>query len=199
MTRSFFAAVVGFMAIVLGSAPSSAQMAYITGGDGITVIDTATNTVVRTIPLPSFGVAVSPDGSRVYVANGAQGGISMIDTATNTVTATIPRVEPFSDPNPLGIAISPDGSTVYAGNVVIDTATNTVIDTIPLGNVSTIPIGPLPYRGYFPFAHVFPYSRRSGQPGRQQGLYHEPGLCQRRVLLCAGLCVGDRHRDQDGA
>jgi hypothetical protein len=30
MTRSFFAAVVGIIAIVLGSAPSSARMAYIT-------------------------------------------------------------------------------------------------------------------------------------------------------------------------
>ncbi len=37
-----------------------------------------------------FGVAVTPDGSKVYVANDGSSTVSVIATATNTVTATIP-------------------------------------------------------------------------------------------------------------
>jgi YVTN family beta-propeller protein len=56
------------------------------------VIDTGTNTVTATIPVGQtpYGVAVTPDGSRVYIANELDGTVSVIDTATSTVTATIP-------------------------------------------------------------------------------------------------------------
>ena len=37
----------------------------------------------------TFGLAVTPDGCKVYVANGASGNVSVIATATNTVTAAI--------------------------------------------------------------------------------------------------------------
>ena len=37
-----------------------------------------------------WGVAVTPDGTKVYVANsGSDNTVSVIDTATNTVTATV--------------------------------------------------------------------------------------------------------------
>lgn len=70
MTRSFSAALIAAIAIVLGGAPSSAQNAYITNAasNTVSVIDTATNTVVGTIPVGNFpivfpiGVAVTPDG-----------------------------------------------------------------------------------------------------------------------------------------
>jgi YVTN family beta-propeller protein len=91
--------------------------------------------VIATIPVGSSpdGVAVTPDGARVYVANLASDSISMIATATNTVTATIPVASPSL------IAITPDGTRAYvtqnfAGLVsVIDTATNAVIAAIPMG------------------------------------------------------------------
>ena len=76
--------------------------------------------VITTIPvgaLPS-AVAVSPDGSSVYVTNfgspfnqGASDTVSVIDTATNTVTATIPVGS-----NPHGVAVSPDGTHAYVTN-----------------------------------------------------------------------------------
>ena len=58
----------------------------------VSVIDTATNTVVATVPVESpGGVAVNPAGTFAYVASGAADGIvSVIDTATNTVVATVP-------------------------------------------------------------------------------------------------------------
>jgi YVTN family beta-propeller protein len=58
----------------------------------VSVIDTATNTVIATIPVGTTpqGVAVTPDGSKVYVANSDSNTVSVIDTATNTVSATTP-------------------------------------------------------------------------------------------------------------
>jgi YVTN family beta-propeller protein len=63
------------------------------------VIDTATNQVGDSVPIGvgslPIGVAVTPDGTKVYVANfgsgaGASANVSVIHTATNTVVATIP-------------------------------------------------------------------------------------------------------------
>jgi YVTN family beta-propeller protein len=54
----------------------------------VTVIATATNTVVGspiTVGNDPYGVAVTPDGSKVYVANLADGTVTVISTATNTV------------------------------------------------------------------------------------------------------------------
>jgi YVTN family beta-propeller protein len=37
-----------------------------------------------------YGIAVTPDGSKVYVANEVDNTVSVIDTATNTVVAALP-------------------------------------------------------------------------------------------------------------
>jgi YVTN family beta-propeller protein len=116
---------------------------YVTDGvsNTVSVIATATNTVVATVPVGSIpiGVAVDPAGSRVYVANnnvfsGVSSTVSVIDTATNTVVATVPVGR-----GPSGVAVNPAGSRVYVANSasdtvsVIDTATNTVVATVPVG------------------------------------------------------------------
>ena len=73
------------------------------------------------------GIAVTPDGSRVYAVNSGNNSVSAIDTATDTVVATI-KVGNV----PTAIAITPDGSHAYVTNTragtvsVIDTATNEV-------------------------------------------------------------------------
>jgi YVTN family beta-propeller protein len=60
----------------------------------VSVIDTATNAVTTTIRIGSepFGVAVTPDGRRVYVTSLTidTSSVLVIDTTTNTVIATIP-------------------------------------------------------------------------------------------------------------
>jgi YVTN family beta-propeller protein len=111
-------AIVGFaVAGVLGSAQSRAQNAYITnaGSDSlpgtVSVIDTASNKVIGppiTVGDLPIGVAVTPDGNTVYVANADSNSVSVIATATNTVTATIPDV----GTEPIGAAVTPDGSKV---------------------------------------------------------------------------------------
>lgn len=77
----------------LGSMALAAPLAYITNqlSNDVSVLDTATNTVVATIPVGSAprGVAVHPAGTFVYVANNGSGTVSVLDTATNTVIATV--------------------------------------------------------------------------------------------------------------
>ncbi|MFJ1569694.1 YncE family protein [Streptomyces erythrochromogenes] len=70
--------------------------------DTVSVIDTATNAVVVTVPVGDapWGVAVSPDGTRAYVTNANDDTVSVVDTATNTVVATV-AVEDL----PFGVAI----------------------------------------------------------------------------------------------
>jgi YVTN family beta-propeller protein len=80
------------------------------------------------------GVAVTPDGAHVYVANFIQNTVSVIDTASNTVTATVP-VGLF----PQGVTVTPDGAHIYVANFhqntvsVIATASNTVTATVTVG------------------------------------------------------------------
>jgi YVTN family beta-propeller protein len=128
-------------ACLFAPASARAQNAYITNeNDGtVSVIDTATNTVVGspiTVGANPFGVAVTPDGSKVYVAN-SDSTVSVIATATNTVVGSPITVGFF----PVGVAVTPDGSKVYVANSgsntvsVIATATNTVVGSpITVGN-----------------------------------------------------------------
>ncbi|MDP1383979.1 beta-propeller fold lactonase family protein, partial [Priestia megaterium] len=66
--------------------------AYVTNkfSDNVSVINTATNTVISTISVgykPS-GVAITPDGNHAYVTNKFSDNVSVINTATNTVIST---------------------------------------------------------------------------------------------------------------
>jgi YVTN family beta-propeller protein len=135
---------------LFGSAQSRAQNAYITanGSDTVSVVDTATNTVIATIPVgvQPAGVAVSADGSKVYVANQGTGkipgSVSVIDSATNTATATIP----LGLTGPGALAVTPDDSKVYVtdtrGVSVIATATNAVTGTILVAGPGNLAVSP---------------------------------------------------------
>jgi YVTN family beta-propeller protein len=87
----------------------------------VSVIDTATSTVIATIPVGIFPyeITVTPDGKKVYVTNRKgkivgfinRSTVSVIYTSTNTVTTTVPV-----DNNPFEVAVTPDGSKVYVTN-----------------------------------------------------------------------------------
>ncbi|MDT5013318.1 MAG: hypothetical protein QOH57_4935 [Mycobacterium sp.] len=107
--------------------------AYVAGNNAVSVINTATNTVVgqaSTKGGQSFGLALSPDGQRLYVSNTFNNTVSVLDTskATPTLMATV-----AVGVTPGGIAVSPDGTKVYVANFssgtvsVISTATNAVV------------------------------------------------------------------------
>ncbi len=97
------------LACVIVPPATLAQNAYITNESAgtVSVIDTTTDTVIGDPILVGrvpYGVAVTPDGSKVYVTNGA-GTVSVIDTATNAVsTITDPS---FDAPIAFGLFIQP--------------------------------------------------------------------------------------------
>src|ERR1700730_13192198 len=78
------------LALMLPAA-ANAQNAYIKNlnSNAVSVIDTATNTVVATIPVGTSpqGVAITPDGTKVYVANGSDSTVSGTATDSNPCTA----------------------------------------------------------------------------------------------------------------
>ena len=57
-------------------------------------------------------VAVSPDGTKAYVANRVGDSVSVINTTTNAVDATI-----AVGTRPSGVAVSPDGTKAYVANI----------------------------------------------------------------------------------
>jgi YVTN family beta-propeller protein len=91
--------------------------------------------VVATVTVGSspLGVAVHPNGSRVYVANNGSGTISVIDTLSNAVVAA-----PFAGFGLFGIGVTPTGSHVYAASedqnavAVLATATNGIVGNVPV-------------------------------------------------------------------
>ncbi len=93
--------------VAVGSiAAETAPFAYVTNGPSntVSVIDTATNTVVATVLMGGFpqGVAITPDGAFAYVANEVSNTVSVIATASNTVVATVTGLT-----GPWGVAITP--------------------------------------------------------------------------------------------
>src|SRR5207249_1388432 len=106
--------------------------------NSVSVIDTATNTVIATVGMfHPIVVAITPDGIRAYVTNSSAsfGSVSVVDTASNIVIATI-----GIGPNAQSVAITRDGTRAYATSsgansvFVIDTATNTVTATVAVGS-----------------------------------------------------------------
>jgi YVTN family beta-propeller protein len=81
------------------------------------------------------GVAASPDGKYVYVANSGSGTVSVLNQVTLATVATVPV-----GVGPNGIDVSPDSAFVYVANStdntvsVIAAASNTVVATIPVGS-----------------------------------------------------------------
>ena len=110
----------------------------------VSVIDLTTRKMVRELKvhLHPCAMVLSPDGTKIYVANANSDLISVINTLTNNVLKEInpkPMAElPFGS-TPDALAVSGDGKTLYAANAgnnliaVIDLATDKVKGLIPAG------------------------------------------------------------------
>lgn len=118
----------------------------IPGGDTVSVLDLADNTVLTTIADASFNepytITINAAGTRAYVTNSNGATITIIDIATNTVIGTITGFD-----GPSGMVISPDGTTAYVNNYggpiagsgngttvnVVNITTNMITGTITVG------------------------------------------------------------------
>jgi YVTN family beta-propeller protein len=115
---------------------------YDTGSDSVSVIDTRTHRAVRTLPTGRFpvGVAVTPDGKSVYVANEVAATVSIIATGTGKVTGSVPV-----GAGPFAVTLGPDGRRLYVtvlgpGNIaVIDTGSHRVSGSVNVGPPGTDP------------------------------------------------------------
>ncbi len=123
---------------VLCAAAQAAPFAYISnsGSNTVSVIDTATNGVVATIPVGTqpTGVAVNATATRVYVTNRGSSTVAVIDAANNAVIAAVPV-----SAEPTGVAVNRAGTRIYVANfaanglTVVDGTSNTVIAVVPVG------------------------------------------------------------------
>jgi YVTN family beta-propeller protein len=70
----------------------------------------------QSLPMPALGIAVSADGTKVYVANTVSG-VRIMDTITLEILDTIPvNAGTTGSPNPQGLAISPDNRLLFVSD-----------------------------------------------------------------------------------
>src|SRR5580765_7695833 len=126
------------LAAVLLVAPLAASTVRIiqtnSAGDNVHIIDPATNKVVGEISgiEVGHGVAVSPDGSHIYVSNEADSTLDVVDGRTLRVTNKIPL-----SGHPNNIAAGVDGKRVYVA-IREEPGAVDVIDTLKLQRVKSI-------------------------------------------------------------
>jgi hypothetical protein len=122
------------------------RIAYASGQNGLTVIDTAANTVIKELSVfepsgierPVGRVAFSRDGSTAYVVNGDPAALSAIDTSVNEVTDAIPLEGATGDGPPGGIGVTSNG-IVYATPLLLDAQSSIVaVDVAARSVVSRI-------------------------------------------------------------
>jgi YVTN family beta-propeller protein len=127
---------------LVSATPDGKRVYALSETPAVIVIDTATNSVVATIPIAGQslqGVGITPDAGHAYVVGSGlnvsgPNSVSVIDTATNNVVANIPVGRA-----PEQIGVNPTWVRAYVSNAgdntvsVIDTSTNNVVATIPVG------------------------------------------------------------------
>ena len=91
------------------------------GSNIVSIINTATNTVVGTIAVGTgpTGVVITPDGTVAYVTNTADNTVSVINIATNAVVATLPV-----GLNPLVPGICSNGNALLAAGLTFTANTS---------------------------------------------------------------------------
>lgn len=115
----------------------------------ISVIDSATNTVIATAPVdgPPIRIALTPDESRAYITmRAAHTGFLLVwDTTTHQRITQIAPTDFFI----AGVAVTPDGRHAYVANSgndhtvkVIDIASTTVTAEVPIDLSIDIAIAP---------------------------------------------------------
>jgi YVTN family beta-propeller protein len=156
MFRGGVTALAGILLCTVSFSSATAQQSKLrivqtnSAGDNVHIIDAVTNKVVaeiKGIEAP-HGVAVAPDGSRIYISEQANNTVTVVDGKTLEVTKRIPL-----SGNPNLIDLTPDGRWLYVAiALTYDDLSDfpqikanasggvDVIDTASLQNVKTIPL-----------------------------------------------------------
>ncbi|MEQ8189212.1 MAG: beta-propeller fold lactonase family protein [Candidatus Eremiobacterota bacterium] len=101
----------------------------------VVFINTVDNTVEDTVTVGEnpYGLAITPDGKKLYVANRNSNSISVIDVLKKEVTNTIK-----AGLNPTKVTITPDGKKLFVARMgcvsIIDTATDALMNTLASGS-----------------------------------------------------------------
>ena len=122
--------------------PTGRVLGYVANnGGGVSVIDTANNSITRTVTdnagSSPYTADVAFDGTRGYVTNLSDNTLSVIDAPTNSVDTRIPVGS-----KPAGVVVAPDGGHVYVTNY--GDGTLSVVDVATLSVAKTINVGPSP-------------------------------------------------------
>jgi YVTN family beta-propeller protein len=126
-------------ASALAAAPPTAVYVPNSNDGTLSVVDTATDAVVATIPVGQkpWAATVSADGTTVYVSNSGANDVSVVDMRTRKVRATI-----VVGVRPCDLLLSPDGRFLYVdvftenAVAVVDTSTDQVVAKIPVGGTN---------------------------------------------------------------
>ena len=119
--------------------------------NAIAVLDTGTNRLQGTIPVPQgpHGIVITPDGRKVYVSSDGASTVSVIDTQTDKIVKSIEV-----GANPHGLAISSDGREVLVGAfgtnqvLLIDTSTDQIVKRLPVPMPHNSALSPDGQRAY---------------------------------------------------
>lgn len=132
--------------------------AYVTAAniDRLYVINFASMTITDTVVVGDApqGIVITPDGSKIFVANQLGNSTSVLTTSNNQVVATIPALYSYNGVNnytlnPIQLAINPAGTRVFVIGTsgrrvqVLDVATQAPI----AGNPTVFVIGEVAYTG----------------------------------------------------
>lgn len=140
--------VLGALALCLVSGVANAGPKAYVGNfkdNTVSVIDTATRTVVATIPVAAgpHGMTITPDGRWLYVSSDGSSVVSVIDTSTDHVTKTIEVGK-----SPHGVALVPGKALLLVAVngedkiAFVDTVKQTVVATVGVGKPHTIGVSP---------------------------------------------------------
>ncbi len=113
--------------------------------NAIAVLDTVTNQVIKTIPVPTgpHGLVITPDSRWVFASSDGDSKVSVIDTGSDTIVKSIEVGK-----SPHGLALTPDGRLVLAAVfgasqvVFIDTSSYQVIGQVAVPSPHNIAISP---------------------------------------------------------
>jgi YVTN family beta-propeller protein/autotransporter-associated beta strand protein len=134
----------------VGTTPQAVGMrgdqayAYVanTGDNTVSVIDTASRTVVQTIATGNSprSLTIGPDGSRLFVPNFNGSSVSVYTVNATTGQLTLLNTIALTTNSPFSLAVTPDGKTLYVVSSnqnkvsVVDVASGTTTTTISVGN-----------------------------------------------------------------